>query len=153
MAYATATLGGMIRGSRCDAATFSRAERAAVFAAWQAGATIAELRKRWKCGRATIEVICNQETAVIRAQQPRRRRRFDADTVADPKLRAMLETALAELPELSIRTINMLDARGVVFVGDLLSMTRAELLAVPILGPQGRAEVWNALAALGFKPK
>ena len=50
----------------------------------------------------------------------------------------------------SVRTINALDGRGIIFIRDLLHMTKRELLLIPNFGEKTYAEVMNALRKVGF---
>lgn len=70
--------------------------------------------------------------------------------IADPRLRAKMEIAVAQLP-ICQRTINFLDGLGIVFVHDLLFWEEAELLAHPHFGRSGMKEIYAALELIGFK--
>lgn len=51
---------------------------------------------------------------------------------------------------LSVRTSNCLRAEGIFFVGDLVKLTRSQVVRIPGLGKRSREEVFNALAARGL---
>ena len=75
--------------------------------------------------------------------------------VADAMMRARTPKAaevrigLEEL-DLSVRTSNCLRAEGIFFVGDLLKLTRSQVVRIPGLGKRSRDEVFNALASRGL---
>jgi len=58
---------------------------------------------------------------------------------------------VAELP-IAARTKRLIRNQNIIFVGDLVQMTEAELLRMPGLGRKSLAEVNKALAAIGLRP-
>jgi DNA-directed RNA polymerase alpha subunit len=52
--------------------------------------------------------------------------------------------------DFSVRTINALRAEGIVFLGDLVSHTRTELLKTPNLGKKGLDDIERVLADNGY---
>lgn len=63
-----------------------------------------------------------------------------------------LERLKINLPEvdLSVRTTNALEERGILTVGDLLKYTKEDLLVISNFGEKTLAEVFKALESLGF---
>lgn len=67
-------------------------------------------------------------------------------------LQARLEMSTAEI-ELSVRTTNCLEERGIFTVGDLLNCTREDLLSISNFGEKTLEEVYKALEGVGFARK
>jgi DNA-directed RNA polymerase subunit alpha len=67
-------------------------------------------------------------------------------------LQSRLEMSTAEI-ELSVRTTNCLEERGIFTVGDLLNCTREDLLSISNFGEKTLEEVYRALESVGFARK
>lgn len=67
-------------------------------------------------------------------------------------LQSRLEMSTAEI-ELSVRTTNCLEERGIFTVGDLLNCTRDDLLSISNFGEKTLEEVYRALEGVGFSRK
>lgn len=63
-----------------------------------------------------------------------------------------LSLSLAEV-HLPVRIINFLEARAIYSIEQLLNCPREQLLAIPNLGDKGLEQIFDALAAIGIKPK
>lgn len=65
------------------------------------------------------------------------------------EMQVKLEMSTAEI-DLSVRTTNCLEERGIFTVGDLLNCTREDLLSISNFGEKTLEEVYRALEEVGF---
>ena len=73
----------------------------------------------------------------------------DAMMLARAPRETVARIGIEEL-NLSVRTSNCLRAEGVFFVGDLLKLTRSQVVRIPGFGKRSREEVFNALESRGL---
>ncbi|QEG01562.1 DNA-directed RNA polymerase subunit alpha [Stieleria maiorica] len=74
---------------------------------------------------------------------------LDQQWVAEQKKTRMLASAVAEL-ELDVRTVNGLEEAGVLYVSELIELTRAELDRIPNFGSKSVERIIQVLGEHGL---
>jgi hypothetical protein len=94
----------------------------------------------------TADVLALLKDAVLGDLFPRKNRRFTPP--AD--LATLLDKPAGEL-ELSVRSANALENENIIYLGDLVQKTEAEMLRIPNFGRFSLNEVKSALAEMGLR--
>ena len=74
---------------------------------------------------------------------------LDPEWVAEQRKAKMLASAVAEL-ELDVRTVNGLEEVGVLYVSELVELTRAELEGIPNFGSKSVERIIRVLGEHGL---
>ena len=99
---------------------------------------------RWRSPRASCRTSCSS-SSTSRSRATRSRRR----SAGEPLINKNLLRKVDEL-ELSVRSANCLKNDNIVYIGDLVQKTEAEMLRTPNFGRKSLNEIKEVLANMGL---
>ena len=99
--------------------------------------------------RLPARILQDQLQLFINFEEPEASSRVEREETAEPEFNANLLRKVDEL-ELSVRSANCLKNDNIVYIGDLVQKTEAEMLRTPNFGRKSLNEIKDVLSQMGL---